>query len=132
MEFQQVDNTQGEPPAELAEHFQGRARLQPFHSPFPDGPAVFAVHFEPGGRTKPHVHRSGQVLHITAGQGLIGTADGRREVGPGDIVTVMPDEWHWHGATPDSPMTHVTVQMSGPGSVDWDVDERDWASGYDG
>jgi hypothetical protein len=27
-------------------------------------------------------------------------------------------------------MTHVTVQMTGPGSIDWDVDEGDWASGY--
>jgi hypothetical protein len=29
-------------------------------------------------------------------------------------------------------MTHVTVQMRGPDSIDWDVDEGDWAQGYDG
>jgi hypothetical protein len=27
-------------------------------------------------------------------------------------------------------MTHVTVQMAGPDSIDWDVDEGDWAEGY--
>jgi hypothetical protein len=28
-------------------------------------------------------------------------------------------------------MTHVTVQMAGPDSIDWDVDQGDWAEGYD-
>ena len=130
MEFGRTDSTQGELPQEYPEHFQGTARIQPFTTPFEAGPAVFAVHFDPGGRTKPHVHRSGQVLIVTSGKGIIGNVDGRREVEAGDIVTVQPEEWHWHGATPTSPMTHVTVQMTGADSVDWDVEERDWASGY--
>ena len=49
----------------------------------------------------------------------------------GDVVAVMPGEWHWHGATPTTAMTHVTVQQRGPDSVDWDVDEGDWATGFD-
>lgn len=132
MEFDRVDATRGEMPAELPDHFQGHARLQPFPNPFPDGPSVFAVHFDAGGRTRPHVHRSGQVLLVTAGSGIIGTASGRHRVGPGDVVAVMPDEWHWHGAAPDSPMTHVTVQKTGPDVIDWEVEERDWSSGYGG
>ena len=43
------------------------------------------------------------------------------------MVVAGPGEWHWHGAAPDSPMTHVTVQMAGADSIDWDVDEADWA-----
>ncbi len=35
-----------------------------------------------------------------------------------------------HGAAPDAPMTHVTVQSSASGGIDWHVDERDWAEGY--
>jgi len=131
MRFEHVDSTQGKPPAELPLHFQGEARLQPLPSPFPDGPSIFAVHFEAGGRTRPHRHRFGQVLHVTSGQGIVGGESGRRAVGPGDIVIVMPDEWHWHGASPTSPMTHVTVQMTGPDSVDWDVDQGDWAADYE-
>lgn len=130
MEFQHIDSREGEAPEELDRHFQGEARLQRLSSPFPDGPAVFAVHFRPGGRTRPHLHRQGQVLHITSGRGIVADARGRRQVGPGDVVTVAPDEWHWHGGAPDSAMTHLTVQMTGPGSVDWDVEERDWAEGY--
>lgn len=132
MHFDHVDATTGEPPAEHPVHFQGNATIQPFVTPLPDGPAVFAVHFQPGGRTRPHTHRHGQLLHVVAGEGLVGDRSGRRVVGPGDVVTVMAGEWHWHGATPSSAMTHMTVQTTGPDSVDWDVDEGDWAGGYAG
>ena len=134
MEFDRVDDTQGEPPGEWPEHFQGRARLQPFPNPFPaEGgrPSVAAVHFEAGGRSRPHVHRYGQVLVVTTGRGVVGDRSGRREVGPGDVIVARPGEWHWHGAAPDSPMTHVTVQVTGPDGIDWDVDEGDWAEGND-
>ncbi|HEX2272744.1 MAG TPA: cupin domain-containing protein [Acidimicrobiales bacterium] len=126
MEFARIDDTTGELPAELVPHFQGEARIQQLPSPFPDGPLVFAVHFQAGGRTRPHVHATGQVLHIVSGQGVVGDVDGRRLVEAGDVVVAEPGEWHWHGATPFSPMTHVTVQFGGPGSTDWDVEERDW------
>lgn len=128
MELQHIDESKGEMPDDLSVHFQGEARIQPLASPFPDGPAVFAVHFRPGGRTRPHVHPTGQVLHVAKGRGVVGTTSGRHLVEAGDVVVSMPGEWHWHGATPDSPMTHLTVQQTGPDSIDWDVDERDWGS----
>lgn len=131
MEFDHIDADRGDPPAEWPEHFQGFARIQPVPNPFSDdGPAVFAVHFQAGGRSRPHTHRHGQMLVVTAGRGLVGDRTGRRVVGPGDVVVAAPGEWHWHGAAADSPMTHVTVQLSGPDSIDWNVDEGDWASGY--
>ena len=77
MDFHHVDNTQGEFPPELKPHFQGEMRLQPFTSPFADGPNIFAVHFHPGGRTRPHTHAAGQILHVTDGQGFIATAEER-------------------------------------------------------
>lgn len=130
MDFDRIDRARGELPEEYRPHFQGRARFQRFASPFGDRPAVFAVHFEAGGRTRPHIHRSGQVLHVTSGEGVVATRSGRRAVGPGDVVTVEPGEWHWHGGTPTSPMTHLTVQVTAPGDIDWDVDEEDWARDY--
>lgn len=129
MQFDRVDDRRGAPPQEWPAHFEGRARVQQLPSPFPDGLAMFAVHFEAGGRSRPHVHRGGQILHVTAGRGVVGGVDGRREVGPGDVVVATAGEWHWHGARPDSPMTHVTLQLPGD-TIDWDVPERDWADGY--
>ena len=130
MRFDSNDRSQGEMPEQYAPHFQGTARFQFFESPFEPGPAIFAVHFEAGARTKPHMHHTGQLLYVTEGEGIVATQEGRRTVRPGDVVTVGHDEWHWHGGTPDSPMTHLTVQMPGSDDVVWDVDERDWATGY--
>jgi quercetin dioxygenase-like cupin family protein len=129
MEFDTIDSGKGSLPPEYRPHFHGDARLQHFDSPFGDHPAVFAVHFEAGARTHPHVHRSGQVLHVTAGRGIVASRSGRQVVLPGDVITVEPGEWHWHGGTPDSAMTHLTIQVTEPGDVDWDVDEGDWAGG---
>jgi quercetin dioxygenase-like cupin family protein len=129
MDVAHIDSTQGEPPAEWPEHFQGEARLQPLPSLHPGGPALFAVHFRPGGRSRPHVHEAGQVLVVTDGEGIVGDRGGRRTVRPGDVIAARPGEWHWHGATPTSPLTHVTVQTAG--ATDWDVDEGDWAEGYE-
>ncbi|HZT65949.1 MAG TPA: AraC family ligand binding domain-containing protein [Acidimicrobiales bacterium] len=129
MEFDRADAAKGELPEAFRPHFQGAARFQQLTSPFPEGPNVFFVHFEAGGRTRPHVHHTGQVLHIVAGEGVVADGSGRHVVGPGDVVTVMPDEWHWHGGSPSSPMSHLTVQFGGD-DVSWDVDEGDWASGY--
>ncbi len=127
MKFDTIDSAQGELPEEYRPHFEGHARFQRFASPFGDRPAVFAVHFDAGARTRPHVHRSGQVLHITAGRGIVASRAGRQTVLPGDVVTVEPGEWHWHGGTPTTSMTHLTVQVTAPGDVDWEVDEGDWA-----
>ena len=130
MRFDQIDRAEGQLPEEHRPHLQGEARIQRFTSPFGERPAVFAVHFEAGGRTRPHVHRSGQVLAVTSGEGIVADRSGWRVVRPGDVVTVEPDEWHWHGAAPTTGMTHLTVQVTEPGDIDWDVDEGDWRSGY--
>ena len=125
------DFSAGEMPDAYAPHFQGTARFQFFESPFDPGPAVFAVHFEAGARTKPHVHHTRQVLYVTEGQGIVADRSGRHTVRPGDVITVARDEWHWHGGTPETSMTHLTVQMPGSEDVEWDVEEGDWAEGYE-
>ncbi|CAN5636785.1 hypothetical protein BH20ACT1_BH20ACT1_09400 [soil metagenome] len=130
MEIERIDDTTGEAPAEMEAFFEGEACIQRLPNPFVDGPAVFAVHFQPGGRTRPHIHGEGQLLHVVAGRGIVGDASGRRVVEAGDVVAAGPGEWHWHGAAPDSTMTHVTVQSSASGGIDWDVEERDWADDY--
>lgn len=130
MESDRIDNTAGDPPGEWPRCFQGDVLLQPLPNPFPGGPNVFVVHFSPGGRTRPHVHRSGQWLHVVAGQGIVATAHERKQVSAGDVVAVQAGEWHWHGATPGSAMSHVSVLQAGD-PTDWEVDEKDWAEGYD-
>ena len=71
---------------------------------------VTAVHFTPGARTAWHAHHGGQTLYVTEGKGLV-QSRGEPIVGirPGDIVHTPSGEWHWHGATPDHFMAHLSL-----------------------
>lgn len=79
------------------------------------------VIFQPGARTRWHVHPRGQLLVVTAGRGWV-QIEGEpvRAVGPGDFVWTSPGAKHWHGATRSSGMTHVTAAERPEGtSVAW-------------
>jgi quercetin dioxygenase-like cupin family protein len=80
-----------------------------------------SVTFEPGARTAWHTHPLGQVLIVTAGRGRVQRWDGPvTEIGPGDIVWFEPGEKHWHGAGPNTAMTHIAIQEVLDGrAVDW-------------
>src|SRR5918996_2097596 len=79
-----------------------------------DGVAL-AVSFEAGARTYWHRHSGGQVLYVVEGTGRIGTRDGTvAGIRVGDLVEVPPDEEHWHGASPDGPMTHLSLSFGQP------------------
>jgi 4-carboxymuconolactone decarboxylase len=68
------------------------------------------VTFQPGARTAWHLHPAGQHLVVTSGVGLTGTRDGKIiEFKAGDAIWCPPDIDHWHGATPDSAMSHVAL-----------------------
>jgi quercetin dioxygenase-like cupin family protein len=71
---------------------------------------VNAVHFTPSARTAWHSHAVGQTLYVTEGRGRIQSRGAEIvEFGPGDIVCTPADEWHWHGASADSFMTHLSI-----------------------
>jgi len=43
-----------------------------------------------------------------------------REIAPGDVIWTPPGEKHWHGAAPNSSMTHIALQEALDGKVvDW-------------
>jgi 4-carboxymuconolactone decarboxylase len=68
------------------------------------------VTFEPGARTKWHYHPGGQILIIISGKGLY-QEKGKpvRMVSKGDIIKCEPNTIHWHGAAPDSEMSHLAI-----------------------
>lgn len=102
--------------------FTGSVRIDPLYGVEP--PSTMAgnvVTFEPGARTAWHTHPLGQTLIVTAGKGLVQRESGRIEtVLPGDVVRFAPKEKHWHGAAPETAMTHIAIQESLDGkAVDW-------------
>lgn len=68
------------------------------------------VTFQPGARTAWHLHPAGQHIIVTSGVALTGTRDGKIiEFKEGETVWCPPGIDHWHGATPESPMTHLVI-----------------------
>jgi quercetin dioxygenase-like cupin family protein len=114
------------------EYFTGTVRIDPlFEAPPPSENSGVAgdparavgasVTFEPGARTAWHTHPLGQTLIVTAGCGLAQRWGGPiEEIRPGDVVSIAPNEKHWHGATPTTAMTHIAIQEALNGKpVDW-------------
>jgi quercetin dioxygenase-like cupin family protein len=97
-----------------------------------DGTDIGVVHFSPAARTRWHRHPGGQFLYGVSGRGRVRT---RGETGyvlePGDVIHVGPDEWHFHGGTPESPLVHVAV--NGGGAPEWGdaVDDGDYDEGFE-
>lgn len=79
------------------------------------------VTFQPGARTAWHSHPYGQALVVTDGHGRAQQWGGPvREIEPGDVIWFPAGEKHWHGATPDSAMTHLALQEADQGSsAEW-------------
>lgn len=102
--------------------FTGTVRIDPlFPVSEPARAAGNLVTFEPGARTNWHTHPLGQVLIVTSGCGRVQREGGPvEEIRPGDVVRFEPGERHWHGAGPDTAMSHIAIQESLDGKVvDW-------------
>ncbi|WP_298973838.1 cupin domain-containing protein [uncultured Roseobacter sp.] len=104
----------GSKPSETgpADYFTGAVRMDPVISaPEPARLRAVMVTFEPGARTAWHTHPLGQTLIVTTGVGRAQT-EGQpvQTLRPGDVVWIPPGEKHWHGAAPDTGMSHLAMQ----------------------
>jgi quercetin dioxygenase-like cupin family protein len=50
---------------------------------------------------------------VTAGKGVVATESEEREIAVEDFVHITAGERHWHGATAETPMSHITVTAAG-------------------
>jgi len=74
---------------------------------------VYLVEFDPGARTRWHLHTGPQWLLITEGRVRVQTWGGPpQEVAAGDAVVIPPGEKHWHGAAPGSRGVHIAVNIN--------------------
>ncbi|VUD69310.1 hypothetical protein TDB9533_04677 [Thalassocella blandensis] len=79
------------------------------------------VTFSPGARSAWHIHPAGQHIVVTSGQGRLGEWSGEvKEIKQGDVVWCPPGIKHWHGAGPESAMTHLVITGDKNGAnVEW-------------
>lgn len=100
------------------EHFTGAVRFGVL-SRSPDRSLnATGVLFEPRARTDWHSHPDGQVLYVVAGAGKVQTDAGETvEVSAGDVVYASAGEKHWHGASENSFMMHLSLTTGG--ATEW-------------
>ena len=104
------------------DYFTGTVRLDPLFSAEEPGRTSGAhVTFEPGARTAWHTHPAGQTLIVTFGRGRVQREGGPiEEISQGDVVWFPAGEKHWHGASPETAMSHIAIQESIDGTpVTW-------------
>ena len=105
-----------------ADWFTGTVRIDPlFQANAPARAGGASATFEPGARTAWHTHPLGQTLIVTSGCGWAQREGGPiEEIHPGDVVWFPPGLKHWHGAAPNTAMTHIAIQESLDGkAVEW-------------
>jgi len=83
--------------------------------------SIGSVTFEPGARSNWHTHPAGQTLIVINGKGLYQEKGMPvRTINKGETIVCNPDVQHWHGASPESQMTHIAITNDrGVGGVVW-------------
>lgn len=110
------------PTAGSPDFFTGRVQVEPV---WPADKHINAsgglVTFEPSARSAWHTHPAGQRLVVLSGVGLTQEwGKPVREIRAGDVVWCPPGVKHWHGASPDTAMSHLAVTGSVEGkNVTW-------------
>lgn len=105
-----------------AANFTGAVRVDPLvQAPAPARTGAAYVTFEPGARSAWHSHPLGQTLVVTSGVGRVQQwGKDVQEIRPGDVIWTPPGVKHWHGAAPETAMTHIAIQESLNGKpVEW-------------
>lgn len=105
-----------------AEYFTGTVRVAPvFQGEDPSCMSCGCVTFDPSARSAWHDHPKGQLLVVQEGSGFVQEwGKPVQRIKKGDVIWTPPRVKHWHGATPDSSLTHLAVQESLDGkAVNW-------------
>ena len=75
------------------------------------------VNFTKGSTTGWHTHDCDQLLVVVHGSGIVATEIEKQEINVGDVVHIKSGENHWHGATANSEMGHITVTLNGSKAI---------------
>ena len=105
--------------ADMGSMFTGKVLMQNLVAEG-DAPSlrVTSVTFVDGCRNTWHTHTTEQVLVVTDGLGVVADSSGEREIVPGDVVLIDPNERHWHGAREGHDMTHLSILIPGEMKVE--------------
>ncbi|NMR33229.1 cupin domain-containing protein [Chryseobacterium aquaticum] len=103
------------------DNFTGTAFLKMLVTNDDENPITIGnVTFEPGARTKWHLHPGGQILLVTDGVGYYQEkGQSKKILHKGDVIKCPPNIEHWHGASVDSHFSHLAIGNSDKEAVVW-------------
>lgn len=82
--------------------------------------AVGSVTFEPGARTRWHLHPAGQIILALEGEGYYQEQGQlKRVLRKGDVVKCPPNVPHWHGASADRTFIQIAITGREKGATEW-------------
>ncbi|MFP3835542.1 cupin domain-containing protein [Chryseobacterium sp. SIMBA_028] len=82
--------------------------------------SVGNVTFEPGSRSKWHIHPAGQILLGMDGVGYYQEKGQPKKIlRKGDVIKCPPNTPHWHGASSDMPFVQVAITGREKGETVW-------------
>jgi quercetin dioxygenase-like cupin family protein len=82
--------------------------------------SVGNVTFEPGARTKWHMHPGGQILLVTEGVGYYQEKGQTKKIlRKGDVIKCPTNIAHWHGASVDTAFVQVAITNRHLGETVW-------------
>ena len=104
----------------ISEHYTGDVYISGLlqHT----GYDINQLSFEPGCHNDWHIHPdASQVLLILDGKGYYQEeGKSKRLIRKGDVIKTSPNVKHWHGATPDSRLVHLSItNRSEKGHIQW-------------
>ncbi|MGC8480394.1 MAG: cupin domain-containing protein [Acidimicrobiales bacterium] len=92
--------------------FSGDVRKEGLKSAVgPTDSEISVFHYEEGAVSKWHSHPGGQSLYVLSDSAIVGDDHGVRSVHRGDLVVTQPNERHFHGATPGSATSLLTITL---------------------
>jgi quercetin dioxygenase-like cupin family protein len=102
-------------------NFKGTAYLQMLMDADSLNPtSVGNVTFEPGARTKWHMHPGGQILLVTDGVGYYQEkGQAKKILRKGDVIKCPTGVPHWHGASADTAFVQVAITNRHLGETVW-------------
>ena len=105
----------GEPNDAYAQYFVGQSYLVPLSTV---QVPIFNVTFEPCCRNNWHIHHAksggGQMLVCVGGRGWYQEwGKDAVELTPGKVINIPANVKHWHGATADSWLSHLAIEVAG-------------------
>ena len=125
MNVSKIERAQAAPNPTMAQWFEGDVLFQQLAQG--GDVELLAVFFALDARTRPHIHQDDQTLFFAEGEGIVATEDEVIHTIAGDYVTIPAGVWHWHGAASGRATVHVSIKRPGP--TNWDVEEKNWATG---